>query len=294
MKFRIPFTFSDIDKLKRRSSFISQRIKRKKNSKLKEELESAGIDITREEYIGVCLRNLIIIFIFTFVVATSFFAVANQKIFYILGPGVALVISSFLFFMQIMFPKLYITKKQKDIERNLLYALEDILIQLNSGVPLFDILRNISYANYGVLSDEFKKAVHRINSGEPEVAVLADIGKRNPSVFLKRTLWQISNGLNAGSDMSLIVRDSIKTLNEEQLIQIQSYGNKLNPLIMFYMLLSVIVPSLSVTFLTILASMAGMNKQITIGAFAGLFCFVVLFQIMFLGLIKSRRPSLLS
>ena len=34
-----------------------------------------------------------------------------------------------------------------------------MLVQLNSGIPLFDILTNISNSNYGELSLEFKKAV---------------------------------------------------------------------------------------------------------------------------------------
>ena len=93
--------------------------------------------------------------------------------------------------------------------------------------------------------------------------------------------------------MSTIIRESIKTLNEEQMIQIQNYGNKLNPLIMMYMLISVIVPALSVSFLVVIASMIGLEKNLTMGLFIGLFIFVVFFQIMFLGLIKSRRPSLL-
>jgi hypothetical protein len=99
--------------------------------------------------------------------------------------------------------------------------------------------------------------------------------------------------MRAGSDMSIIIRDSINSLNEEQLIQIQNYGNKLNPLIMMYMLISVIIPALSVTFLTILSSMVNLAPTMAKLIFIGLLVFVILVQIMFLGLIKSRRPSLL-
>ena len=78
-----------------------------------------------------------------------------------------------------------------------------------------------------------------------------------------------------------------------QLIQIQNYGNRLNPLIVFYMLIAIIVPSLSVTFLTIISSLIGLNANTTTLVFLGLFVFVILIQIMFLGIIKSKRPSLL-
>ncbi|MCD4771019.1 type II secretion system F family protein [archaeon] len=215
------------------------------------------------------------------------------KSFYLIGGGLALLFAGFISFSQLAYPRVRISRKEKNIERNLIFALEDILIQLNSGIPLFDILTNISNSKYGELSVEFKKAVKRIGSGEPESKVLADLSASSHSVFFKRTLWQISNGLNAGSDMSAIIRDNIKTLNEEQMIQIQNYGNKLNPLVMMYMLISVIVPALSVSFMTVVASMIGLEENLTKGMFVGLFVMVVLFQIMFLGLIKSKRPSLL-
>ena len=93
--------------------------------------------------------------------------------------------------------------------------------------------------------------------------------------------------------MSIVVKDSLKTLNEEQLIQIQNYGNKLNPLIVLYMLIAVIIPALSITFLTIISSMINLPSNMAMLVFIGLFVFVILVQIMFLGMVKSRRPSLL-
>ena len=124
------------------------------------------------------------------------------------------------------------------------------------------VLVNISSSDYGELSVEFKKAVKRINSGEPEAEVLDDVGRKNPSTFFRRTLWQISSGMKSGADMSVVVKDNIAALNEEQIIQIQSYGNKLNPLIVFYMLMAVIVPALSITFLTIVSSMINLPKNL--------------------------------
>ena len=203
------------------------------------------------------------------------------------------MVSVFVFFNQMIYPKIFVARSQKNIEKNLLSGLEDILVQINSGIPLFTVLVNISSSNYGALSNEFKKGVRRINAGSPEQQVLEDLSKTNPSTYFKRVLWQISNGMNAGSDMGIVIRDSIKALNEEQLIQIQNYGNKLNPLMVFYMLVAVIIPSLAITFLTILSSMLGLPGRTTMAVFIGLFLGVAFVQIMFLGLIKSKRPSLL-
>jgi pilus assembly protein TadC len=111
-------------------------------------------------------------------------------------------------------------------------------------------------------------------------------------LYFRRTLWQISNGMRAGSDISVIIRESIKSLSEEQIIQIQSYGNKLNPLIMFYMLSSVILPALAITFLTIISSLVSLPQTIANLVFLCLFGIVIFIQLMFIGIIKSLRPTL--
>jgi flagellar protein FlaJ len=169
-----------------------------------------------------------------------------------------------------------------------------MLVQLNSGIPLFSILVNLANSDYGILSEEFKKIVKKINAGSDQAGVLEEAGEKNPSIHFRRALWQISNGMRAGSDISVIVKESIKSLSEEQLIQIQNYGNKLNPIIMFYMLISVIVPALSMTFITIISSLISLPKVLTNSLFFGMFFIVLVMQFTFLGLIKSTRPSLMT
>ena len=293
MRFKIPFTFLDVEKLKQRSRFFISKVRYKQKSVIAEYLSGCDTDLKREEYIGIALRS----YFFNFIALTLIFGLilfllsVNRLIIYSILAG--FMFSSFTFFSQMVYPRVYVSRKQKNIERNLLPALENIYIQLNSGIPLFNIMVNISVADYGVLSEEFKKAVKRINAGESEPQVLNDLGKKNTSVFFRRTLWQISNGMIAGSDMSIVIKDSIKALSEEQLIQIQDYGSRLNPLIVMYMLITVIIPTLSITFLTIIASMVSLPKTMASLMFIALFVFVVFAQIMFLGLIRSRRPSLL-
>jgi len=293
MEFRVPFTFSNVNKLKSRSRLFSSRFHHKKNSSLENYLKWIDAKLTREEYLGVVAQSYVNFLMFMFIIFSAILFPFMINFAYLIAAGLSFIFAGFFSFSQLAYPKVFVLKKEKDIEKNLIFALEDILIQLDSGIPLFDILTNISFSNYGELSVEFRKAVKRIGSGEPEAEVMASLSANSHSVFFKRTLWQISNGLNAGSDMSIIIRDNIKTLNQEEVIQIQNYGNKLNPLIMMYMLISVIVPALSVSFMTVIASMIGLEENLTKGMFVGLFVMVVFFQIIFLGLIKSKRPSLL-
>jgi len=59
------------------------------------------------------------------------------------------------------------------------------------------------------------------------------------------------------------------------------------------MLVAVIVPSLSMTFLIIISSFVALTDFALKMVFWGLFAIVFFFQLMFLGIIKSRRPNLL-
>jgi pilus assembly protein TadC len=293
MKFKVPFSVSSLDRLKKRTTFFKKFIRPKIRSKLGDYLIRSDVTVTREEYLAVCLQGFVFSFLLLFIVSSSIliFIGISQALLY--SMVLSLVFAFFVYFSRSVYPRVYATKKQRDIERNIIPALQDMLVQLTSGIPLFTILVNISSSDYGALSLEFRKMVRKINAGVPQTEVLEEVAQRNPSLFFRRTLWQISNGMRAGSDISIIIKDSIKSLSEEQLIQIQTYGNKLNPSIMFYMLSSVILPALSITFLTIISSLINLSANITKAAFIILFVSVVLIQIVFLGVIKTIRPSLL-
>ncbi|MFH1451581.1 MAG: type II secretion system F family protein [archaeon] len=292
MKFKIPFTFTDIEILKRRSkSFL--KLAGKKKGKLDTLLKNCGEKIDKKQYLSICYRsffnNLVIISAIS-ILTMGIFSITN---FLVYGLGLAIAISGFIFTSQLNYPKIFSLNKTRNIEKNLLPALQDMLVQLNSGVSVFQILSNISASDYGELSEEFKKIVAEINSGISQVEATEKYGKLNTSEYLRRVLWQISNAMRAGNDMTLVIQEEIKNLSGEQVIQIQTYGGKLNPLIMFYTLIAVIVPSLGITFVIIISSMLNLSSTMLKLLFATIFFFVILIQILFLGVIKSRRPSLL-
>jgi archaeal flagellar protein FlaJ len=293
MKFRIPFTISkDIEILKRKSKdFI--KFTGSKKSKIDDYLQDSDVDVDRRQYLSICYKSFLINFLTISVFATSILGIFGADFFFFYGFGFALFISGFVLVSQVNYPRIYSSTKAKNIERNLISVLQDMMVQLNSGVPLFRILVNISESDYGEVSLEFEKITKEISSGVPQIEAIEKYGKRTTSKYFKRVLWQISNGMRAGSDMGIVIREGILALSEEQTIQIQSYGGKLNPLIMFYMLMAVIIPSLSITFLIIISSLLNVSEGVIKLVFFSIFGLVVFLQIMFLGVIRSRRPSLL-
>jgi len=292
MDFKIPFTFSGTEVLLKRSKPFMMRKKPKKD-KLQDHLNSSGQKIESRQYHGICRRSFIINLIYFSIIYTTIMAFFGGEYFYIQGLVFAILTAGFIYFNQRNYPKIFASHKSKDIEKNLIPALQDFLVQLNSGVATYRILVNIASSDYGEVSKEFTVITKKINSGIPQIQAIEESGKITHSRYFQRVLWQISNGMRAGNDMAIVIKESIRNLNDEQAIQIQSYGSKLNPIIMFYMLIAVIIPSLGITFMIIIFSMLNLERSIIQLVFAGIFVIVVFMQIMFLGLIKSRRPSLL-
>ena len=81
MKFKIPFTFSDIEILRRRSRSFTK-FAPKKIGKLDQYLENANQKIDRKGYISICYRSFIINFFILSVIFTSIFGVLTVEYFY--------------------------------------------------------------------------------------------------------------------------------------------------------------------------------------------------------------------
>ncbi|MDI6798525.1 MAG: type II secretion system F family protein [Candidatus Aenigmarchaeota archaeon] len=183
-------------------------------------------------------------------------------------------------------------RKVRSLEKDLLYALRHLLIQVRSGVTLFNSIVSVSKAGYGLVSEEFDSTVKEINAGVPEIEALDNMAFRNPSLHFRRVIWQLVNALRAGSDIGNTLREIVSSMANEQRIEIRRYGAQLNPMALIYMMSAVIVPSLGITFLIILSSFVGffiLPLDITLYL---ILAFLVFFQFMFMGLIKIRRPAL--
>ncbi len=293
--FKIPYSLLPIKVLKKSSSiFLGIGRSLEKNFPfLKLHLKQAEVDFSVKEYLSMCFLSGLIFFVFFGFFFILILFLAGVKNPFSFGLITSIIITLFVFLQQLTYPKIYSNKRIRDIEKNLLAALQNMLIQLNSGVPIFDILVNLSKGNYGEISREFLKAVKKINAGKPQIETLEEMATLNPSLFFRRAIWHLVNGMKAGADMSNVIKEMVNLLSEEQILQIQRYGSQLNPLAMFYMLVVVIAPSLGMTFLIIISSFISLSEFATKLVFYGLFAIVVFFQIMFIGMIKSKRPNLL-
>ncbi len=255
---------------------------------LKRDLYQSEIDIKPIDYVGIAVFSSLFYSVLMGGLVTLISLIVRNA-FDPLGIFIGMIFLFISFYFIILYPKVIIRRRTKQLEKNLLFALRHILIEVKSGIPLFDSLVGVS-TGYGELSKEFMKIVKEINAGKSQIEALNMASERNPSLYFRRALWQIVNAIKAGSDIADTLEVITDNLAEEQLNQIKSYGQELNPWTMLYMIIGVIAPSLGITFLIILSSFSGIVVPKTI--FPIILIGLVMFQIFFIGFIKSKRPSI--
>jgi len=194
-----------------------------------------------------------------------------------------------LFTYMMKFPDARISKKSKEISKEILFAGRHLVIELESGVPLYNAMVNIS-KNYPTIGQYFREITDKVNFGTDIETALTEAVEYIPSDNFRRILWQILNSIRTGSDISKSLDIVLEQVAREQNIEVNRYGRKLNPLAMFYMIIAVILPSLGVTMLIVLSSFVEFEINLTILlVIAFLLGFV---QFMFYSMIKFSRPAI--
>jgi hypothetical protein len=192
-----------------------------------------------------------------------------------------------LFWFMMHSPDVQIRKRQREIEKEVLFAGRFILVKIEAGQPFFNALEDASKAK-GIAGKYFGEIVHEIKLGTPIEKALDNAVEYSPSEKFRRILWQVNNSLKTGTDVGNTLRAILKQIMDEQIIEIKDYGKKLNSLAMFYMLLGVVVPALGMTMFIIIASFLDIQVTFTYLLFAaGMLAFL---QFMFISIFKSIRP----
>jgi flagellar protein FlaJ len=196
---------------------------------------------------------------------------------------------SFLYAMS--FPQVKAAIRAKRMEQEIVFAGRHMLIELKSGVPLFDAMLGIS-RDYGEVSAEFNKVVEKVTLGVPLGVALHDVADANPSPHFKRLVLQMANSLASGSDVSTALEASLDQISKEQVLSLKAYGQKLNPIVMFFMIFGIIMPSLGVAFVIIISSfLGGTSFAFGSSALFGVLIAVGLVQFLFLSMVESSRPK---
>lgn len=255
---------------------------------LKNDITTSGLKITPQDFARMVVKNTVTYSLITIVL--SFLILILLKTTYLWLLPIFIISIIFYFNVWMYYPKVKAKQRERNIDKDMVFAGRHLIIALRSGVPLFQAMVGIT-RDYGEVSKEFNKIVERITLGEPPVQAIRNVMKYNPSKFFNRMSLQIINVLNSGANMASSLDSAMNQISQEQIISLKEYGQKLNPLSMFYMLFAIVFPSLGVVFITILISFTGgglANMGVGILFLAGVYIFSI--QIIFISMIESSRP----
>lgn len=211
--------------------------------------------------------------------------------YYVPGAIVILFIAGFVAFSILFYPRVIVQKRVKEIDKNLIFALRTMSVNLSSGISLFQSMSIIAQGNYGKVTESFSKIVKDINAGMLEEDALSKEATINPSNNFKRVLWQLIIAMKGGTEIASVVEELLDSFTKEEIIEIQRFGGKLRMVSLLYMMIGIIVPALGVTFLILLSSFPSLSiGEIT---FYVLVAVVALVNIGFIQNIRMGRPGLL-
>ena len=254
---------------------------------LKMKLKQSGIEDKPEDFVKKTFISAF--YMTTGLVVTLFLVLAKYDVL----KGFAFVsipiVFAIMFFYMIRLPDLRISKREREISREIVFAGRFIIIELESGVPLYNAMNNVS-KNFNIVGKYFKEITNKVDLGTSVEEALNDAAEFIPSNDLRKILWQIINSMRTGSDVAKSLYSVVEQITKDQINEVNKYGKKLNPLAMFYMIIAVILPSLGVTMLIILSSFIKFELSLTILlALAGFLGFI---QFMFIGMVKFSRPAI--
>ncbi|MDD5086338.1 MAG: type II secretion system F family protein, partial [Candidatus Nanoarchaeia archaeon] len=251
----------------------------------KDDIKVAHINITPKQLVK---RSILLSF--SSAIAVTFFSfviIESQRGSLSILPLIFLFTLIFIFFFVLNIPKVYIRRREREINKEVLFAGRYLLVKLESGTPLFNALIDAS-KGYGIAGRFFKEIVDDISTGTPIEEALEKARKYNSSKSFNKILWQIITALKTGAEVVNPLKATLKQITQDQVIEIKEYGKKLNSLVMFYMIIACVMPSLGITMIVILSSFVELDITMT-HLFVVLF-FLAVVQFFFISLIKSSRP----
>jgi len=223
------------------------------------------------------------------IVIAAAFVVWNQRAEPLLMIPVVIVAYLSMFLLMVQEPKAKAIKRKREIEKDILFAGRHLWISVKSGLPLFDSILAISRGGYGRISVEINKIVERVVVGVPLDTAMQDIIEDNPSLAFRRMMLQIVNSVRSGADVGDSLGIVLDQIAREQLIDMKEYGQKLNPVVMFYMVLGVIFPSLGISVGILILSFAGI--KLTLQDLLAFIPMIAVIQYIFLSYIDVTRPA---
>lgn len=258
---------------------------------LKKKFVLADMAEAPSEFMQKAILSSILLSFTLLIITFLIFNMLGMPLLYLIPLFIIYLIGFFNYFL--FYPDAMVIKRQKAIDYEVSFAGRHLLIALKSGMPLFPAMASLS-SGYGQVSKEFNKISEKVSVGVPLAQAIRDAAATNPSKYLVRMLLQISNSLASGADVGSSLESVLDQISKEQMIQLREYGQKLTPLVMFYMMFGIIIPAIGIVGIVVLSTVISAGKfGLTSSLLIYAVVLIAILQYLFFGIIESSRPRYL-
>lgn len=253
--------------------------------KLKRQLRMAHLHYTPLQYVSQTLKTA---FLYSALFGVLFFFIVQKAgLSKLLLPPIFLIIFILFFEYSLVKIKAKIKKRERDINKEVLFVGRYLLVKIYSGRPLLNAL--IETANSrGIGAKYIKEIVDDISTGSTIENALNNAMNYSPSDNLRKILFHINNALQLGIDVTRPLELVLEEITREQELEIKTYGKKLNTLIIFYMLVAVIMPSLGMAMAVVVSTF--INFPIGLREMLIFIFFIMVLQFIFISIFRAIRP----
>jgi pilus assembly protein TadC len=256
---------------------------------LKRDLYISNMDQPVERFI----KNTILI---TLVFATIFMLVIafildrlNAQNFFLVVLCTYLVLLALIFYLVLKLP--YFNKQQlgRTIEAEVAITGRRLLIQLQSGKSLMNSIIDVA-KHKKESSKALERIAYELYMGKPLEQAINDAINDSPSRTFRKIFIQIRNSLKTGADVKSVLKATLEDITRQKIIEFETFGKRLNPIGLFYMIFGTIAPSLGVVMFAILLAIIG--ADIEIGILSVFLLLIAIIQFIFVTVFVKMRPEL--
>ncbi len=211
--------------------------------KLDWDLYAAGLPFTGSQYLILTLVIASVLALIAFFISIPIFLVRGNPVLVAIGP----ILLSFLVFLFTygfarVYPQSIASNRSRAAERYLPFALRHLAVEIRAGMGLYQAMRAVAVANYGELSEEFKRTLREIDEGKPMEVALSNLAARSKSKGMRRAVASILRAVRIGGNLSDTIMSIAKDVSFEQRQKVAAYSEKLNFFGVLFMFVGVVFP----------------------------------------------------
>ena len=279
-------------------NFVDRIAERLVNTKVMRDLDfelyAANIPLTAGQYVSLVITASIIISLLSLLFA-PFLIVRLGLVGIVSAPLLAFIVFFLIFSAGMTYPLRMARMRGQRMEKELPFALRHLAVVIRSGMSLYQAMESIASAEYGILSEEFRRTLREISEGKTTEEALESLALRSHSRAMRRTVSQIIRALRIGGNLSDAIKRIAEDLTFEQVMKIREFSEKLNLVGVVFMFVGVVFPTLLAMLNGIGHAPIGINIlagfALPINVLAALYLVVIpLFMVVILLFVKFADP----